>query len=93
MIISSSMTKIEDILTEDYVVRCFTARAEYIALAKLSHSFEILLVEFPVIPVDVNATMLAHRGQADVPDITFDHNFIYPQLVYLGRKHLVSSLA
>ena len=32
MIISSSMTKIEDILTEDYVVRCFTARAEYIAL-------------------------------------------------------------
>ena len=48
------MTKMEDILTEDYVVRCFTARAEYIALAKLSHSFEILLVEFPVISVKMH---------------------------------------
>ena len=30
--------------------------------------------------------MLAHKGQADVLDITFDHNFIYPQLVYLSRS-------
>ena len=31
--------------------------------------------------------MLAHKGQPDVPDISFDHKFICPQLVYLGRKH------